>query len=111
MKKTRLRRKIAEAKGADAVAVRKDQFKETGDLRDLRNLIELLETKGDWEALCEYGTKLFEETRSLHDAERLALALYNWGKYERLGEFLNIIRSLIAQSRNLQLILLLVLIQ
>lgn len=104
VEETRLRRKIAEAKGADAVTSRKDQFKESGDLSDLRNLAELLETKGDWEALCEYGTKLFEETHSLHDAERLALALYNGGKYEQLEEFLNTIRSLITRSSNLQLI-------
>ena len=73
---SRLRRIIAEAKGTDPVEARKEQFNDTDSLGDLASLVDELENRGEWDTLCEYGEILFERTRSLHDAERLAKALY-----------------------------------
>jgi len=101
---SRLRRIIAEAEGTDPVAARKEQFKKTNSLVDLVSLVDELETRGDWDGLCEYGQILFERTHSLHDAERLANALSNTQKTERLVEFLEENRALLAQSKNLQML-------
>jgi hypothetical protein len=101
---SRLRRIIAEAEGTDPVAARKEQFKKTNSLGDLVSLVDELETRGDWDDICEYGQILFERTRSLHDAERLANALINTQKTERLVEFLEENRALLAQSKNLQML-------
>lgn len=75
VEESRLQRIIAEAEGTNPVEVRKEQFKETGSLKDLMALVDELETKGEWDELCKYGEILFERTQSLQDAERLAKAL------------------------------------
>jgi hypothetical protein len=100
----RLRRIIAEAEGTDPVEARKEQFKKTDSLIDLVNLVDALETRGDWDGICEYGQILFDRTRSLHDAERLANSLNNAQKNERLVDFLEANGALLAQSRNLQML-------
>lgn len=101
---SRLRRVIAEAQGADPVEARKEQFKNTNSLGDLVSLVDELETGDEWDGLCEYGEILFERTRSLHDAVRLAKALTNTQKNERLVEFLRANPALLAQSKNLQML-------
>lgn len=101
---SRLRRIIAEAEGTDPVEARKEQFKKTDSLGDLVPLVAELETRGEWDGLCEYGEVLFERTRSLHNAERLAKALNNTQKNERLIEFLEANSALLAQSKNLQML-------
>ena len=101
---SRLRRIIAEADGTDPVEARKEQFKKTDSLGDLVALVSELETRGEWDGLCEYGGILFERTRSLHNAERLAKALNNTHKNERLVEFIEANSTLLAQSKNLQML-------
>jgi hypothetical protein len=100
----RLRRIIAEAEGTNSVEVRKEQFKNTNSLSDLVNLIDELESKGEWVDLCEFGEILFERTLSLHDAERLSKALTNAQRHERQLEFLKKNETLLTQSKNLQML-------
>ena len=104
VEESRLRRIISEAEGTDPIEARKEQFKKTGSIGDLVPLVDELETKGEWDALCEYGKILFERTRSLHDAERLAKALNNTQKNERLIEFLEANSALKAKSKILQML-------
>jgi len=101
---SRLRGLIAEAQGADPVEARKEQFKNTNSLNDLRSLTDELETRGDWDDLCEYGEILFERTRSLHEAERLARALAATQKNERIVEFMRANQELLSQSKNLHML-------
>ncbi len=98
-----LRRIIAEAEGNDPVESRKAQYKTTGDLGDLLNLVAELEERQYWDELCEYGRRLFEETRSLREAERLVNAFNNTHRSRALVEFLNANSDLLSQSRNLQM--------
>jgi len=98
-----LRRIIAEAAGNDPVESRKAQYKTTGALADLINLVNELEDHQHWDDLCEYGRRLFEETGSLRDAERLVNAFNNRNRSGRLVEFLNANSDLLSQSRNLQM--------
>jgi hypothetical protein len=101
---SRLRRVLVEAQGADSVEVRKEQFKNTNALGDLASLVDELETRGVWDDLCEYGQILFERTRSLQHAERLANALSKTQKNERLVKFLQENGSFLTQSKNLQML-------
>lgn len=100
----RLRRIIAEAEGTDPIEARKEQFKNTNSLSDLVNLIDELESNGEWADLCEYGEILFSRTLSLHDAERLSKALTNAHKNERLLSFLKNNETLLTQSKNLRML-------
>ena len=104
VEKIRFRRIISEAEGIDPVNILKAQFKETGLLQDLTILVDKLETKDDWNGLCEYGEILFERTHNLRHAEGLALALYNTQKNERLVEFLKSHKTLLIQSEKLQML-------
>ncbi|QLH38132.1 MAG: HNH endonuclease [Defluviicoccus sp.] len=88
---TRLRTIVAEAHGADPIELRKARFKETDSLTDLIVLVGELETLEAWEDLCQFGRSLFERTRSVADAERLASALSN---AQRTPELLDIFRDL-----------------
>ena len=101
---SRLRTIIAEAEGTDPVEARKEQFKKSDSLGDLVNLVDELETRCEWDGLCEYGEILFERTRSLHDAERLANALSNTQQNEQLLELIKANSDLLAQSKNLQML-------
>lgn len=99
----RFRRIIAEAEGTDPINILKVQFKETNSLQDLTTLVDKLETKEDWDGLCEYGEILFERTHNLRHAERLAHALYNSKQNEQLVEFVKSNEGLLDQSENLQM--------
>ena len=101
---TRFRRIISESRGTDPVKNRKELFKETNSLQDLIILVDELESKDDWDGLCEYGEILFERTHNLRHAEGLALALYNTQQNERLVEFLKSNKTLLAQSEKLQML-------
>ncbi|MEW9701942.1 metallophosphoesterase [Paenibacillus sp. SI8] len=101
---SRQRRVIAEADGADPVEIRMLQFKQTGSLGDLASLVDTLESKRDWERLCEYGEILFDRTHTVQDAERLADALSHTYKTERLVELIKANIDLLAQSKNLHMI-------
>jgi hypothetical protein len=94
---------ITEAGGSTSIEYRKEQFEKTDSLEDLMNLVHELESKREWEDLCEYGEILFERTHSLPDAERLANVLTQTQKDERLTKFLKTNSSFLAQSKVLQL--------
>lgn len=101
---SRIRTRIAEAQGSDAVESRKEQFNKTDSLGDLASLVDELEARKDWESISEYGHILFERTRSLRDAERLMNALSQMRNNERIIEFLRTNREFLEQSKNLQIL-------
>jgi hypothetical protein len=99
----RLRCIIAEAEGTDPVEARKEQFRNTNSLEDLVNLVNELGARKRWDDACQYAEILFERTRSVQDAERLAAALSNSQKTDRLVEFINDNSGLLVQSKKLQM--------
>ena len=62
------------------------RFEEAGFL-GAHELADELEARGEWDVLCEYCEILFERTRSLRSAERLAAALYRAERTARLVGF------------------------
>ena len=100
----RFRRIISEATGTDSVNILKAQFKETNSLQDLIILVDELETKEDWDGLCEYGKILFKETKELRQAVVLVRALYNSKQNEQLVEFVRSNEGFLDQSENLQML-------
>lgn len=99
----RIRIRIADVEGTDPLESRKLQFQQTDSLNDLVPLVDELEYREEWGSLCEYGRILFERTRSIQDAERLAKALTNENKSEQLVEFINANIDLLDQSTSLRL--------
>ena len=100
----RLRRIIAEAEGTDPMEARRQQFAQTDSLSDLASLVDELERRREWDELSEFSETLFQRTRSLDDAERLAMALSNANNSERVVAFIRENADLLAQSRNLQML-------
>lgn len=100
----RLRLVIAETEGTDQVEAKRAQFMETNSLGDLTSLVDELESKGKWDSVCDYGEMLFRRTRSVRDAERFAIALGKTMEDERIVEFLEANPTLLAQSKNLQML-------
>lgn len=98
-----LRRIISEAQGNDPVESRKTQYKATGALDDLINLVAELEENQHWDDLCEYGRLLFEKTLSLQDAEHLVNAFNNANRSEDLVRFLKENANLLPQSNRLRM--------
>lgn len=98
-----LRLIIAKAEGDNPVEFRKTQYKKTGTLVDLINLVAELEELQLWNDLCEYGRLLFKETRSLKDAELLVKAFNETHRSEAMLEFLKGNQGLLSQSRNLRM--------
>ena len=101
---SRLQGIISEAEGADPIKVRKKQFQQSGSLNDLIDLVSELEISNDWGALSEYGLLLYENTRSLPDAERLAIAYNNSNNYNKTIEVFRDNKNLFSQSNKLQLL-------
>ena len=102
--KNRLQIIISQAEGTSPVEALKGQFKKTRSLSDLGILVDELETRNDWNEICEYGKILFEKTHERRDAERFAIALHNTQERERLVEFLESNKTLLPKSNQLQLI-------
>ena len=100
----RLRRVILEAEGADPVEVRRAQFEQSDELQDLASLVDELESSQGWEDLCDYCALLYERTRSVNDAERLATAFANTHRNERLSEFIQSNPDLLAQSTHVHML-------
>ena len=98
-----LRSVIADAGLNDSVESRRSQYKSTGALADLLGLVHELEANQRWDDLCEYGMRLFENTRSLQDAERLVGAFNATHKSEELVGFLNENTDLLSQSNRLRM--------
>lgn len=101
---TNLVRIIAEAEGSDPIRARKERFKNTDSFVDLVSLVKGLETKGDLDNLCIYSQILFDRTHSLLDAERLVDTLSKSQKHQHLVDFLKANKTLLAQSKNLQML-------
>jgi len=99
-----LRTLISEAEGVDQIETRKVQFEKTDSIIDLASLVDEFHARSDWESIYEYGRILFERTRSLQDAERLANALSNTHKTEQLIGFIKTNADLLSQSKNLQIL-------
>ena len=99
-----LRRIISEAEGADPASSRRRQFEQTNDLRDLTNLVHLLEEQKAWHELCRYAEILFSRTHSLEDGSCFAKALNESEQYSKLFEFLSQNVELISQSVGLKTI-------
>ncbi|MET4000603.1 hypothetical protein [Marinobacterium sp. MBR-109] len=98
-----LRRIIYEAQGNNNIDSRKQQYISTKSLDDLVNLVAELERNQYWDDLCKFAKLLFNETRSLNDAERLAKALNITHRSEELVCFLNEYNELLSQSNNLRI--------
>ncbi len=99
-----LRALISEAEGVDPIETRKIQFGKTDSIIDLASLVDEFQSRNDWESICNYGQILFERTRSLQDAERLANGLSNTRKTEQLVKFIKTNADLLSQSKNLQIL-------
>lgn len=104
IEESRLRRIIAEAEGTDPVEARREQFRNTDSLGDLVSLVDELESRQQWDGVTEYGEILFERTRSLRDAERLARGLNNAHQNDRLIAFLKDNKTLVSQSIDLKIL-------
>jgi hypothetical protein len=100
----RLRRIITEAKGVDPIEASKAEFERLGEITELINLVRLLEEKRDWPQLCHFGSLLFERTKALPDAERLATALDTAGRYSDLAMLLKKYPEFRDQSDKLQML-------
>jgi len=98
-----LRDIIGKAEGHDSIEPRKEQYRATGKLHDLINLVNELEYHQLWDDVCEYGELLFEKTGSLIDAERLVHALNDTQRSAELVSFLNENIDLIYQSKKLRM--------
>ena len=66
-------------------------------------LVDELNTRKYWNDLCEYGTLLFNKTRSVRNAECLTNALSNNHMSEQIVEFLKENSDILSQSRYLQM--------
>lgn len=98
-----LQRMISEAQGCDPVESRKAQYEATKTLQDLMNLVAELEDHQHWNDLCHHGKLLFDQTRSLADAERLTNAFNNAHRSDALVDFINCNQDLLPQSKHLRM--------
>lgn len=98
-----LRRIISEAQGSDPIESRKELYESTGALSDLISLVAELEEHQHWDDLCIFGRRLFENTHSLRDAERLVDAFSNRHRSEELVGFLKENADLLSQSSHLRM--------
>ncbi len=98
-----IRQMIAEAEESDQVAVMKKRFKKTDSPRDLAILLNELGTANRWDELGEYARIMFDKTRSLFDAGRLADVLIRTRKNDQLVKFVEENKDLLEQSENLQM--------
>ena len=99
----RLRRIIAEAEGADSIALRKDQFEKSGNLADLVSLVDELKEKMQWDDLCKFAMMLFERSQEVRDAALLTEALSKTRRSEALVKFLSENIEVRSQSYFLQM--------
>ena len=97
-----LRRIITESEGNDAAAERRKQYEQTDSLRDLINLVNVLEERKAWAELLPYATILFARTRALEDSFRITSALDASAQYGELYRFLSEHQDLVVQSIGLK---------
>jgi len=94
---------ISEAQRSDPIESRKAQYEATRAIGDLINLAAELEEHQRWGDLCEFGLRLFEETHSLGDAERLVIAFTKMHRSEAVVSFLKENAHLLSQSGRLRM--------
>lgn len=95
---------IKEQTGENLVEVYKMQYEASNSLTDLNNLIGQLDNQSEWDQLCKYLPKLFEQTKSLVDAERLARAFQENNRFAELEEFLSKYQEFLEQSDQLRML-------
>lgn len=101
--KARLRIIIAKDSSANPSELLKKQFKQSDALHDLIALVDELKRQKNWFELHEFGTELFQRTRSVANAELVAMALTNAQDSSNLVKFLKDLCDLRRQSKNLQM--------
>lgn len=84
----RLRSLIKEYSSSNPVEICQLQYEDSKSIRDLNNLVLTLEQEKDWIQLTKYGSILFEQTKTLSDAERLAKAYHETNQYSKLEDLL-----------------------
>jgi hypothetical protein len=77
-------------------------YEKTDDLRDLHNLMTFLERQHSWAEMLPYAEKMFDRTRALEDAKRVALALNAVGWMADLHAFLSKHSELVPLSNTLR---------
>lgn len=92
-----------ENKGITSTQSIKEQYQKTKSLVDLKSLVDSLENKHDWKAVCEYGQIMFEKTQDVHEAERYVNALAKTNNNIKLVDFIKTNSSFLSQSETLQL--------
>jgi hypothetical protein len=102
--KGRLRRIVAEAKGANPIEAREAEFRKSGSLTDLVNLVQGLEEQSDWPRLVTYGHEFFNRTRGLPACRVFAHALFETKDYESVLQLLNQHPDILVQSDYLEAI-------
>ncbi|GAV12970.1 hypothetical protein [Paenibacillus sp. NAIST15-1] len=100
----RIRKLINDVENVDPIEYRKIKFEQSRSLNDLIPLVDELEFRGEWISLCLYGELLFERTRSIQDAERLAKALLNTKETFKLVELIKAHIDFLDQSINLRML-------
>ncbi len=98
----RLQACIEESKGADPVDIRRHQFEQTDDLIDLIQLVDGLESAKRWSDVCRYGKILFDRTKSIDHAERLAHGFHMTASDDHLSTFLTDNFELVEKSSRLK---------
>jgi pimeloyl-ACP methyl ester carboxylesterase len=98
IQQSRLQKVMAVSSGSNSVDIGKKLFATTGSLTDLVNLVANLEDAQDWAQLCVYGAELFQRTRALADAERIASAYNSTRRFGDLHQLLQAHADLRAQS-------------
>lgn len=94
---------IAESKGINPIQSIKEQYQKTKSVVDLKALVDSLENKQDWNAVCEYGHVLFEITQDVHEAETYVNALAKTHNYYETMNFIRTNPDYFPQSEILQM--------
>jgi hypothetical protein len=94
----RLERLIAEARGANPVEAREEEFKKSDSLADLANLVHRLVELRDWPRLVTYGGEFFNRTHGLSALRAFGEALFETKAYDDLLTTLGQHPDLVAQS-------------
>lgn len=104
-KVSRLRRILEEAEGGDSLEVRISQFNLSEDLQDLVAVVDEFDKRKRYKELVYYAELLFDKTKSLESASRLAIAQFNNREYEEVIAFLEANSFYADQSPELQVVL------
>lgn len=94
----RLERLIAEARGANPVEAREEEFRKSDSLADLVNLVHRLVELHDWPRLATYGREFFNRTHGLPALRAFGEALFETKAYEDLLTTFAQHPDLVAQS-------------